>query len=145
VGWSEGKNTQLKSFVPAVTCLRVISCFSPALKMEAIRSSETSVQTRATRCYILEDDILHSHRRENLKAYKFALIYHLPHDTSSTCSLRPRIQSMLSVLKHVIPNSYLSTRLQHKLFKFLTAIRTTRACCHLLKLTVAHAVYKYLP
>jgi hypothetical protein len=42
----------------AVTCLPVISCYSPALKMEARRFSETSVQTRPTRCYIPEDDIL---------------------------------------------------------------------------------------
>jgi hypothetical protein len=30
------------------------------LKMEAIRSSETSVPTRTTRRHILQDDILHS-------------------------------------------------------------------------------------
>jgi hypothetical protein len=35
--------------------------------MEAIRTSETSVLTRATWRHIIEDDILHSHRRENLK------------------------------------------------------------------------------
>jgi hypothetical protein len=39
------------------------------LMMKAIRSSETSVLIRATLRLIPEDDILHSHRRENLKAY----------------------------------------------------------------------------
>jgi hypothetical protein len=40
-----------------------------ALKLEAIRSCETSVHTRSTLRPIPEDDILHSHRRENLRSY----------------------------------------------------------------------------
>jgi hypothetical protein len=40
-----------------------------ALMMKAIRPYEMSIFTRATRLNIPEDDILHSHRRENLKSY----------------------------------------------------------------------------
>jgi hypothetical protein len=40
-----------------------------AIMMEAVRSSETSVLTRATRRHIPEGGILHSHRREDLKCY----------------------------------------------------------------------------
>jgi hypothetical protein len=39
------------------------------LIMEALSSSETSIPTRDTRRNILEDGILHSHCRENLKSY----------------------------------------------------------------------------
>jgi hypothetical protein len=38
--------------------------------MEAIRSSETSVNTISTPCHIQEDSFLHSCHRENLKSYK---------------------------------------------------------------------------
>jgi hypothetical protein len=44
---------------------------SSALKMEAIRSSETLVQTKTTRRRTPENDILHSHLCENLKSYNF--------------------------------------------------------------------------
>jgi hypothetical protein len=45
--------------------------------MEAIRSSETSVQsTTSTRRHTPEDGILHSHRRENLKSYVLLLVGH---------------------------------------------------------------------
>jgi hypothetical protein len=44
--------------------------FFSTLKMEAIRSSETSVDPRSTQRHIPEDNILHSHRCESLKSYE---------------------------------------------------------------------------
>jgi hypothetical protein len=53
------------------TCLRA-EIISLTLKMEAIRSFETSVATQQTRRrHIQEDDTLHNDRCENLKSYKY--------------------------------------------------------------------------
>jgi hypothetical protein len=42
--------------------------------MEAIRSSETSVLTTASRHHVPEEGIVHSHRRERLKSYMKEII-----------------------------------------------------------------------
>jgi hypothetical protein len=47
----------------------LIWLITSTLMMEAIRSSETPVLTRATWRYIPKDAILHSHCRENLKSH----------------------------------------------------------------------------
>jgi hypothetical protein len=52
------------------------------LKMEAIRSSETSVHTRSTRRHIPEDRILYNYRCNNLKSYTCFSFFHL-------CSSQP--------------------------------------------------------
>jgi hypothetical protein len=52
--------------------------FPSTLKMETIRSSNTLDYTRSTRRHIPEDDILHSHRLENLKSYIDSTMYYIP-------------------------------------------------------------------
>jgi hypothetical protein len=68
--WSSGQSfwVQIQRFLA--------ERISSTLKMEAICSSETSVDTqRTTRRYIPEDDTLHNHRCENLKSYMFIYIF----------------------------------------------------------------------
>jgi hypothetical protein len=55
------ENKNIAKFIPNSLILFTL--------MKQAMFSETSVLTRATRHHVLEDGILHSHRRENLKSY----------------------------------------------------------------------------
>jgi hypothetical protein len=73
LGLSTSSRLGLVSYEPVpIQELTTSLCNQLALvhpKMEAIRSSETSVLIRATRCHFPEDDNHHTHRRENIKSY----------------------------------------------------------------------------
>jgi hypothetical protein len=63
--------------------------------MEAIRSSETSVNPRSTPRHIPEDNILHSHRCENLKSTFFIFIYDLLNDIVAQTTLQRQMARCL--------------------------------------------------
>jgi hypothetical protein len=76
------------------------------LMKEALISFETSVLTRATRRYIADHAILHSHRRENLKSY-IALTVFL------------RSVRRLLVTANVVPSSLIPFTQMMEALKFL--------------------------
>jgi hypothetical protein len=62
-----------------LACWIFAELISSTLKMEAICSSEMSVETRrTTRRHIPEGDTLHNHRCENLKSYSSSAILAIP-------------------------------------------------------------------
>jgi hypothetical protein len=69
-----------EQFIRTVRRVLVTAKFVPSapilvtLTIEAIRSSETSVLTRATGSNIPADGIPHRHRHENLKSYTRSLL-----------------------------------------------------------------------
>jgi hypothetical protein len=75
--------SELAVFLRRVLHLLVIANVVPSslvlstLMTDAIRSSETSVLTRATLRHIPEDGILHSHRRENFKSHIALIVWTL--------------------------------------------------------------------
>jgi hypothetical protein len=69
--------------------------------MEAIPSSETSLNARSTQRHIAEDDILHSHWYENLKSYISVIV------GSEHVDLMPSTDGQLT--KTCKDNKYLQT------------------------------------
>jgi hypothetical protein len=67
-------------------------------KMEVIHSSETSVLTRDTRRDILDDGILRSRHRGNLKTWKITVICGRSMDEQKCCS------DMLNLLLYIYVN-----------------------------------------
>jgi hypothetical protein len=67
---TEVAEEQTRSVAPAHAGSLADFFLSSTLKMEAIHSSETSVNTISTRRHVPEDCFLNSYRCEDLKSYK---------------------------------------------------------------------------
>jgi hypothetical protein len=76
----QGRRVSKKQGARRAACLLLVSCFAytSTLKMEAICSSESSIDSnQTTRCYIPECRNFHSQSCENLKSSNFILYFEI--------------------------------------------------------------------
>jgi hypothetical protein len=91
--FSGSKNKQAELCLPPAYTLVSCSAYFSTMKMEAICSSETSVDfQRTTRRHTPEDSTLHYHRCENLKSYKLYIHVFMGHryDYNVYCTRRSK-------------------------------------------------------
>jgi hypothetical protein len=81
--------------------------------MEAIRSSETSVNNIPTRRHIPEDGILHCRRRENLKSHKSSVV--ASHRCRTNCVENTTSQLVHWCLLGICCGHYLATTVDYRL------------------------------